>query len=193
MVRVPAHARVSSYAATVRVVAGRARGRRLAAKPPSHVRPTTDLVREAVFSILASRVELEGASVADLYCGSGAMGIEALSRGAAACVFVDEDARCLAAARANLAAVQLDHVEASFVRARLPGWTSAAPLDLAVFDPPYGVLDVDAMLQGVAAAICVVESDRALDAPRGWITTVARWYGSTLVTVLEHDPDVARP
>jgi 16S rRNA (guanine966-N2)-methyltransferase len=176
----------------VRVVAGRARGRRLPAKLPKNVRPTTDLVREAVFSILASRVELDGAHVADLYCGSGAMGIEALSRGAAACVFVDEDARCLAAARANLEAVRLDDVEASFVRARLPGWTSAESFDVACFDPPYGALDVDAMLQGVTAAICVVESDREFDAPVGWITTVQRRYGSTLVTVLEHDPEVER-
>jgi 16S rRNA (guanine966-N2)-methyltransferase len=66
----------------VRVVAGEARGRRLRAKLPDHVRPTTDFVREAVFALLHTRFDLHGAVVWDLYCGSGAMGIEALSRGA---------------------------------------------------------------------------------------------------------------
>lgn len=169
----------------MRVVAGSARGRRLTAKLPAHVRPTTDLVREAVFSSLRSRIELHGARVVDLYCGSGAMGIEALSRGASSCTFVDDDSACLAAARANLAAVGMDDLDASFVRARLPGWHPPAPVDVAFCDPPYGELDVGAVLEGLAAGLVVLETDREVDPPDGWEASAARHYGGTLVTMLK--------
>src|SRR5438093_104252 len=87
----------------MRVVAGTARGRRLQAPPGRDVRPTSDRVREAVFSSLASLDVIEGATVADLFAGSGAMGVEALSRGAASATFVDSSAAAVAAIRANLA------------------------------------------------------------------------------------------
>jgi 16S rRNA (guanine966-N2)-methyltransferase len=168
------------------VVAGEARGRRLGAKLPPHVRPTTDFVREAVFSVLSSRVDLHDAAVCDLYCGSGAMGIEALSRGASSCTFVDDDAACLAAARRNLESVRLGDREATFVRARLPAGRPSGPFDLVCCDPPYGDVDLDALFDGLDARIAVVESDRSLDAPQGWEATFERQYGGTLVTVLEH-------
>jgi 16S rRNA (guanine966-N2)-methyltransferase len=168
----------------VRVVAGEARGRRLTARLPPHVRPTTDFVREAVFSALAARGAVEGADVGDWYCGSGAMGIEALSRGARRCTFVDEDRRCLDAARANLAAVGLADADATFVRAALPAWRPPGPLDLVLCDPPYGDVDLDALLDGLAAALVVVESDRPLGVPDGWETPGPRRYGGTLVTML---------
>jgi 16S rRNA (guanine966-N2)-methyltransferase len=180
----------------VRVVAGAARGRRLVAKLPTTVRPTTDLVREAVFSMLASRLELAGARVADLYCGSGAMGIEALSRGAASCTFVDDDPRCLAAARTNLESVGLADRTAAFVRARLPASRPTGPFDLVLCDPPYGELDrpgvLDGLLDGLDATAVVVESDRDVEAPEGWEATFARRYGGTLVTVLVHGGQQAR-
>src|SRR5439155_576656 len=81
----------------VRVVAGSAKGRRLQAPPGRDVRPTSDRVREAVFSSLASMEAVEGASVLDLFAGTGALGIEALSRGAATATFVDDDPRAVAA------------------------------------------------------------------------------------------------
>jgi 16S rRNA (guanine966-N2)-methyltransferase len=84
----------------VRVIAGTARGRPLSAPPGSQVRPTADRVREALFSALSG--ELEGAEVLDLFAGSGALGIEALSRGAASATFVEQDPRALAAIAANL-------------------------------------------------------------------------------------------
>jgi 16S rRNA (guanine966-N2)-methyltransferase len=101
------------------------------------VRPTTDYAREAIFSMLESRGGLMDLVVADLYCGSGAMGIEAMSRGAAKVYFVDSDPACLAAARANLEPLQL-HGEAVFVRAALPVWAAPSDLDLVLADPPYG-------------------------------------------------------
>jgi 16S rRNA (guanine966-N2)-methyltransferase len=171
----------------VRVVAGEARGRRLKAKLPAHVRPTTDLVREAVFSMLQSRVLLEGAIVWDLYCGSGAMGIEALSRGAASCTFVDDDDACLAAARQNLADVGLTARAATFVRARLPAGRPRGAVDVVLCDPPYGAFELDALLAGLDASIVVVESDRELVVPTGWEATRLRRYGGTLVTMLQHD------
>jgi 16S rRNA (guanine966-N2)-methyltransferase len=168
----------------VRVVAGEAKGRRLAARLPAHVRPTTDLVREAVFSSLTSRVGVDGAVVADLYCGSGALGIEALSRGAASCTFVDDDPACLAAAKANLDAVGLGDREATFVRARLPGWRPRSRVDIVLCDPPYGELDVAALLDGLDAAVVVLESDRPVAVPEGWEMSTERRYGGTLVTML---------
>jgi 16S rRNA (guanine966-N2)-methyltransferase len=173
----------------VRVVAGEARGRRLAARLPAHVRPTTDRVREALFSSLTSRVDLDGATVCDLYCGSGALGIEALSRGARTCTFVDDDPACLDAARRNLDAVGLAEREVAFVRARLPAWRPLARVDVALCDPPYGDVDLVALLDGFQADVVVVESDRALDPPNGWETSVERRYGGTLVTMLRPTSD----
>jgi 16S rRNA (guanine966-N2)-methyltransferase len=149
-------------------------------------------VREAVFSVLSSRIDLRDAAVCDLYCGSGAMGIEALSRGAASCTFVDADEGCLAAARANLETVRLEGRTARFVRAKLPLGRPDGPFDLVCCDPPYGEHDLTALLDGLAAPMVVVESDRALDAVAGWETTFARRYGGTLVTVLQRDDQQGR-
>jgi 16S rRNA (guanine966-N2)-methyltransferase len=161
-----------------------ARGRPLKAKIPPTVRPTTDYAREAIFSMLESRGGLFELTVADLYCGSGAMGIEALSRGASKVYFVDSDPACLLAARANLEPLKLEG-EALFVRATLPSWQPTADLDLVLADPPYGPLDLDSVLEGVSAARVVIENDRHMAAPRGWIVTKTKRYGTTLVTMLE--------
>jgi 16S rRNA (guanine966-N2)-methyltransferase len=166
------------------VIGGAARGRPLRAKLPPTVRPTTDYAREAIFSMLESRGGLVDLVVADLYCGSGAMGIEALSRGAAAAYFVDADPACLAAARENLEPLHLEG-RAVFLRATLPSWQPPADLDLVFADPPYGPLDLAALLEGVRASRVVVENDRAMDAPAGWTVTKSKRYGTTLVTMLE--------
>ena len=177
----------------MRVVAGEARGRRLTARLPGHVRPTTDMVREAVFSSITARVGVDGADVADLYCGSGAMGIEALSRGARSCAFVDDDPACLAAARTNLDAVGLGERTATYVRSRLPGWRPTGHLDLVLCDPPYGDVDVDGLLEGLDASFVVLETDRAVQAPHGWMVSAERRYGGTLVTMLQHASDGVEP
>jgi 16S rRNA (guanine966-N2)-methyltransferase len=119
----------------MRVAGGELRGRRLAASQGQ--RPTTERVREAVFSMLGG---VEGARVLDVFCGSGALGIEALSRGAASAVFVDADPR---AARANVEALDLAG-RAETVRADACRWLDRAPeqaFDLVLCDPPYGLLD----------------------------------------------------
>ena len=136
--------------------------------------------------MLESRGGLWDLVVADLYCGSGAMGIEAMSRGAAKVYFVDSDAACLAAVKVNLEPLQLD-AEAVFVRATLPLWTAPDDLDLVLADPPYGPLDLARVLRGVVAHRVVIENDRHMEPPEGWIVTKTKRYGTTLVTMLEPD------
>jgi len=134
-----------------RIVAGAARGRRLAV-PPAGTRPTGDRVREAVFSALAARTDLEGARVLDLYAGSGALGLEALSRGAAEVVLVESDARAAAVARANVAAVGLPGASVRTARvSALLARGSDTPFDLVLADPPYAV--PDAAVTEVLAAL----------------------------------------
>ena len=123
----------------MRLIAGLWRGRKIAAPQGEATRPTSDRTRETLFSMLVSRLgTFEGLSVADLFAGSGALGLEALSRGAAACIFVEQDPAAIRALRANIAALQaqpLSDVRASSVLALGP---AKAPLDLILLDPPYG-------------------------------------------------------
>ena len=148
------------------------------------MRPTTDYAREAIFSMLESRGGLQDLVVADLYCGSGALGIEALSRGAAKCYFFDADAQCLAAAKENLTPFGLDG-EAIYTKVNLPIWSPPADLDLVLADPPYGPLNLASLLKGVRAARVIVENDRHMEAPEGWEVTKTKRYGTTFVTMLE--------
>ena len=120
----------------MRVIAGRFGGRRLSAPRGARTRPTADRVREALFSVLG---DLEGARVLDLFAGSGALGIEALSRGAAEATFVDSAPAALRALRENLTALDL---EAEVRRADARGFLRSArkagrEYDLVFLDPPY--------------------------------------------------------
>jgi 16S rRNA (guanine966-N2)-methyltransferase len=171
--------------AHVRVIAGSSRGRRLPARLPGSVRPTSDRVREAIFDVLGSMGGVEGATVLDLFCGSGALGLEALSRGAAHVTFVDHDAAALAAVRTNLAATGLAGREASLVRAELPGWLGRAPrVTLALCDPPYAFSDWTTLLSALHADVAVLESAAPVEPPDGWMVARSRRYGGTLVTVV---------
>jgi 16S rRNA (guanine966-N2)-methyltransferase len=167
----------------VRVVSGQARGRRLPAALPASVRPTTDRVKESIFDMLGSLGGVEGLEVLDLFCGSGALGIEALSRGAASVRFVDEDQRCLEAAKSNLAAVRLAAARATFQRASLPSWT-APRVDLVLMDPPYGFAELTGVLEALDAEVVVLETGAAPEVPSRWAVHRQRRYGTTLVTVL---------
>ena len=119
---------------SLRIVAGAYGGRHIAAPPGRGTRPTADRVREALFSILGERVA--GASVLDLFAGSGALGIEALSRGAAAATFVESDPRAVAVVRRNLATLGL-HARVERVDAlTFLDWTDET-YDLVFLDPPY--------------------------------------------------------
>ena len=134
-----------------RLIAGVAKGRRLQV-PPSGVRPTGDKARGGLFNSLGSLVELEGAAVLDLYAGSGALGLEALSRGAAPVVFVESAPRVLPVLKANVAAVGLPgaRVIAGSVPAVLAGPAPQA-FDVVLADPPYAVPapEVQTLLQAL--------------------------------------------
>ena len=122
----------------MRIVAGQWRGRKLIAPAGETTMPTSDRTRETLFSMLVSRLgSFEGLKVADLFAGSGALGIEALSRGAASCIFVEQDAAAIRALRSNLASLQAQaqgDVRAASVLALGP---AKEPLDLILLDPPY--------------------------------------------------------
>jgi 16S rRNA (guanine966-N2)-methyltransferase len=138
----------------VRIIAGQWRGRPLVAPKGQETRPTSDRAREGLFSMLASRLgSFEGLQVADLFAGSGALGLEALSRGAAHCVFVESDRRAVDAIRTNLATLGAsgEILQRNAEQAALPG-----AVDLAVLDPPYG--------SGLAGAVLA----RLPLAPGGW-------------------------
>lgn len=171
----------------MRVIAGVSRGRTLRAPAGGGTRPTGDRVREAVFDILQAQVELPGAQVADLFAGSGAMGIEALSRGAASAVFVDADRRAVAAVRANLEATGLAG-SATVVRRDVLAWLAEGGggrrFDLCFCDPPYAFDAWPALLGRLPADRAVLETDRPPEVPDGWEVTRVRRYGGTLVTVV---------
>jgi 16S rRNA (guanine966-N2)-methyltransferase len=171
----------------VRVVAGTARGRRLAAPAGREVRPTADRVREAVFNALISLDAVAGARVVDLFAGSGALGIEALSRGAEGCTFVERDRGARAVVEENLAATGLadratvvgDAAERFVDRAVREG----TAFDLALLDPPYAYSGWDALLTALPAGLAVVETDRELALPDRWEVVRHKWYGTTLVAI----------
>ena len=143
----------------MRIIAGQWRGRKLITPAGLATRPTSDRAREAVFSMLASRIgSFEGLRVADLFAGSGALGLEALSRGAAHVLFVERDPAAVKAIRANLD--KLGGTGRAEVRMgsalALP---RAAPFDLVLADPPYGE-DATAILAAIAGLV----------APGGWLS-----------------------
>jgi 16S rRNA (guanine966-N2)-methyltransferase len=171
----------------VRVVAGAYRGRRLVAPAGRRTRPTADRVREALFSMLG---DLDGASVLDLFAGSGALGIEALSRGAAAAVFVDRDSRAVAAVRRNLEAVG---VEAAVHRrdavAHL-GDSVGIHHDLVFLDPPYSSAQrlagpLSERLPAILHqdSVIVTESDKRVPLDLPFPLARERVYGDTRIAI----------
>ncbi|MFF5208760.1 16S rRNA (guanine(966)-N(2))-methyltransferase RsmD [Streptosporangium sp. NPDC000396] len=178
-----------------RVIAGSAGGRRLAVPPGRGTRPTSDRAREGIFSTVGSLLgSLDGARVLDLYSGSGAIGLEALSRGAAHALLVESDAKAARTIRANIASLGLAGAElvADKVERVLDRGT-AEPYDLVFADPPYAVSDetVNAMLgqlrdQGWLAedALIAVEREsrgKGLVWPSGYEEERVRRYGEASV------------
>jgi 16S rRNA (guanine966-N2)-methyltransferase len=181
-----------------RIVAGTAGGRRLQV-PPRGTRPTSDRVREALFSSLVSLVDLDGARVLDLYAGSGALGFEALSRGAGHAMFVESDKRAAEVLKANArslalpGAVVVNRTAEAAVQA-----PPEAPFDVVFADPPYAVTDeqlgrvLDALVTaGWTAPGTVLVVERAARAaepvwPRGLESLRAKRYGDTALYWAEH-------
>jgi 16S rRNA (guanine966-N2)-methyltransferase len=170
----------------VRVVAGEYRGRRLVAPRGMRTRPTADRVREALFSMLG---DVSGARVLDLYAGSGALGIEALSRGAASAVFVERDPRAAAVIERNLASLGLQQEVCRQNAVRFLA-RSEGTFDLVFCDPPY---DAAARLAGPLAehlpaltsedARIVTESDKRTPLELPFPLVTARTYGDTRIAI----------
>ena len=183
----------------MRVVAGEARGRRLQAPPGMLTRPTLDRVRESLFNALVSLDAIDGAVVVDLFAGSGALGIEALSRGARRCTFVDRDAAARRVVQANLASTGLAD-RATVVGGDAARWLAgtSGPIDLVLLDPPYATDDATwaALLDDVArvapTGTVVVESDREVPLGDGWGVLRQKRYGDTLLVIVQ-PPEAPRP
>jgi len=122
----------------MRIVSGLYGGRRLETPQGHDIRPTSDKVRGSVFNILRGRGVLDGASVMDVFCGTGALGLEALSNGAAHCIFVDQDRRSLDLARRNVAALGVEHCDFILADVVRLGMCRGEPSGLVFMDPPYG-------------------------------------------------------
>ena len=177
----------------IRVVAGAYGGRRLVAPAGEATRPTSERVREALFSVLGDSVR--GARVLDLFAGSGALGIEALSRGAASAVFVDRAPRAVDAVRANLAALGIEaDVRRMHARAALRAASARGEAyDLVFLDPPYRRAaelgrELSEALGAVLApgARVVTESDRRDPVELELPLADERRYGDTVIRI--HDP-----
>lgn len=182
----------------MRIVGGKFRGRSLAAVPGSLTRPTSDKVREALFNILAHGIDdfdIEGARVLDLFAGTGALGLEALSRGASYCLFVEDHPDARGVIRENVDAFGLTGVSKIWRRdaTRLGPASPMQPFRFLFADPPYGKgLGERAILAAAEggwlapAAICVLEerADAQLEIPPCFEVEDSRVYGDTALLFL---------
>lgn len=182
----------------MRIIGGSRRGLKLAevgeGDAAAHLRPTSDRVREAIFNLLinAHGNPVAGARVLDLFAGTGALGLEALSRGALAVTFVDDGAKALGLIRANIAKMRVEG-ETRVIRqdARKLGQNAGAGYGLVFLDPPYGKglgeVALTAALTGgwlSPGAMVVWEEGTAPAVPEGFTLVDQRKYGDTVVTLL---------
>ena len=172
----------------MRIIAGSRKGHRIEAPPGRATRPTGDRVREAAFNLIGP---VEGASVLDLYAGSGALGIEALSRGAEAAVFVESDSAACRAIDRNLEKLRLTgaRVVCRDALRFLP--TERRQYDLVLLDPPYEMTDYSVLARYLPAVLAengllVVESDARHEPELPLELRTSRRYGSARVTLFEH-------
>ena len=182
----------------MRIIGGKHRGRRLAAPEGVTVRPTSDRAREALFDILAhgrfgERPVYEDARVLDAFAGTGAFGLEALSRGAAQASFIEKDRAALAALRANIAALGEQKNAAVLAGDALRPPRAGAPASLAFLDPPYdedvaapalAALAAAGWLTHEALAVVEVAARQALTPPAGFTLLAERRYGAARILFL---------
>ena len=184
----------------MRIVGGCLKGRTLLAPSSRAIRPTSERLRESIFDILEHRFpgQIEGARVVDLFAGTGALAIEALSRGARFALFVDNGAEARALLRANVEALALGGVTRIW-RAdatRLCSAPAGGPFAVAFLDPPYGQALAEPALASLIKgswlepnALCVVEEDAKVDfpAPIGLVRVDERVYGDTRIAIFRPD------
>lgn len=173
----------------MRIIAGEWRGRTIEAPAGRDTRPTSDRAREGLFSMLQSRLgSFEGLAVADLFAGTGALGLEALSRGAAHCTFVEKDRAALETLRRNIA--RLGAEGRSDVRAQSVEHASIRPVDLILADPPYGAglapiaLDRAPEWLSPGGWVAIETQSEALSPPEGLSVEAERRFGKAHITLL---------
>lgn len=184
----------------MRIIAGQWRGRPLVAPKGDATRPTADRTREGLYSMLISRIgSFEGLAVADLFAGSGALGLEAMSRGAASCLFVEQDRAAVEALRSNL--TKLGATADVRALSVLSLGTAPAPLDIVMMDPPYGsgagsvALDKLARLGwvGPASWISIETAFNEPVAVAGFDIDAERQYGKARITLLRQTGSMIAP
>lgn len=178
----------------MRIVGGSLRGRRLRAVPGTGTRPTADRVRQSLFDLLGQR--MDALAILDLYAGTGALGLEAISRGAASALLVEKDARACGVILGNIADLRLEG-QARLLRGELPSALAqlrGQRFDLVFSDPPYALRAAQPIVDGLCAndvlepgARLVLEMDRREESPQlraGLAKVDERHYGDTLVLVI---------
>ena len=189
----------------MRIVAGKFRGARIEAPKGLATRPTSDRVRQALFNVLehgAPAVDFDGARVLDLFAGSGALGLEACSRGAPFCLFVEDSAEARAAIRRNVELLHLTGTTKIWRRdaTKLGEAGTMQPFDLAFLDPPYGkTLGVRALqsaaeggwIRNGAVAVLEERTDAEIALPPGFEEIDTRAYGDTKLIVMRAFPVLA--
>ena len=182
-------------ATRMRIVAGQWRGRPLVAPKGELTRPTADRTREALFSMLVSRLGgFDGLTIADLFAGSGALGLEALSRGAASCLFVEQDKAALDALRVNIAKLGAAGAEVRAASVMTLG-PAPAPLDLILMDPPYasaaGMVALDRLARlgwtGPATWVSIETGKNEPVTVAGFALDAERVHGKARITLLRAD------
>lgn len=167
----------------MRVVAGELGGRKLVTPEGEDTRPTSERVREAIFNSLFSLDAIDDARVLDLFAGSGALGIEALSRGAAHATFVEQDRAALRALRENVDTLGIAAKSSVIAGDGLRHLGIVGGHDLVLLDPPYEFDGWDDLLGGLHDCTVVIESDREVEVPDGWVVHRVKRYGATVVTL----------
>lgn len=182
----------------MRIIAGQYGGRKLGVPKGRDIRPTSDKVRGSIFNALGSRIDIAGVRTLDLFCGTGALGIEALSRGASSCIFIDNSRESLDLARANAEILddffetEFIHGDASAIRAR-PKDVQA--VDVFFCDPPYNMNLITPCLESLIkgqwiakGAIGVLEAERSwpMQIPASLNVLTEKIYGDTKVIFVEY-------
>lgn len=173
----------------MRITAGEFRSRKIIAPPGNDIRPTSDMIRQVMFNMLQKYDLPVGAVVLDVFCGTGALGLEALSRGAASCVFIDKSRKSLDCCRENIASLKVDDRAKTIHRDALtPGKPEGSPASLIFLDPPYRKDFIAPALKALAAegwiapgAVCVAEAEGGARTavPEGFALLDSRAHGGT--------------
>lgn len=167
----------------MRIVAGSAGGRQLVTPEGDDVRPTKDRVREAVFNSLHSHGLVAEATYLDLFAGSGALGLEALSRGAAHCTFVDSDRRSIAVVADNLETLGFEDQATVRQMDALAFSSTDQRFDVSLLDPPYAFDQWSELLAAVPSDVVVIESDRSIEPGEPWEILKEKKYAGSVVVI----------